>query len=189
MAGVGTVAIGLGAQAIVGDLLAGFFILLENQFCVGDYIDVSGNYGKVEKITLRNTYVRLLDQSLYVVHNSVISPFTNFSKGLVRAVVQVGVAYEADLQKAYGVLTTLFIHLNKADPEFYVNPPQIMGADDLGDSAVILRIEADVQAANKRKAERDLRLKIKEAFDENDIEISYNKVVVIEANTEQPVSD
>lgn len=180
VAGVGTIAIGIGAKAIVEDILSGFMILAENMFNVGEYILIDGNhYGRVEKIGLRMTHIRQLDDSIFIIHNGEITKLTNYSKGTVRAIVLIGIAFEEDINKAFEVLEKLFISMMDLKPDLFLNKPQILGVDELGDSAVMLRIEADVKAENKRIAERFLRKAVKEAFDQNDVEIPYSKYVVI----------
>lgn len=180
VAGVGTIAIGIGAKAIVEDILSGFMILAENMFNVGEYILIDDNhYGRVEKIGLRMTHIRQLDDSLYIIHNGEISKLTNYSKGTVRAIVLVGIAFEEDLNKVFEVLEKLFLTLTNSKPDLFLNKPQIMGVDELGDSSVMLRIEADVKAENKRMAERFLRKAVKEALDQNHVEIPYSKYIVI----------
>lgn len=188
VAGVGTLAIGIGAKAIVEDMLSGFVILFENQFCVGDYVELDGgHYGCVEHINLRTTQVRQLDQSLYIVHNGQISNLTNFSKGSVRAMVHIGVAFEEQYDSVCAVLNALFEKLGHDYPDLYLQKPEIMGVDELEASAVMIRVEADVKAENKLCAERDLRCRIKRALDENNIEIPYSKHVLINAKDPEEI--
>lgn len=188
VAGVGTIAIGIGAQAMVGDLISGFMILAENQFFVGDYIEVDEtHYGRVEKIGLRTTTIRQLDDSVYIIRNGEIYRLTNYSKGTVRAVVSVGIAFEENMEQVSVVLGEMLALLSREMPQVFLNTPEIMGVDALADSAVMLRIEADVKASDKRAAERILRQRIKEALDANGIEIPYSKHVIVPAATDAEV--
>lgn len=179
VAGVGTIAIGIGAQAIVSDILNGFSMLAENQFYVGDYIEIDDNhYGRVEHIGLRTTRIRQLDDSLHIVRNGEIMRLTNYSKGTVKAIAMVSIAYEENIQGARTVINALLENLPKEEPEIFIDPPVIVGVEDLDDSSVVLRVEANVKADHKKQAERLLRQHLKEALQENGIEIPYPKQIL-----------
>lgn len=179
VAGVGTIAIGLGARALVEDLMSGFVIVFENQFCVGDYVTLDNDhYGIVESIGIRTTAIRQLDGSLFIIHNGQINELVNYSKGTIKAIVDVGVAYEENIDNVMAVLKEVCDDVYDADNSLFIGRPEVLGVTRMDPSSMNIRIMADEDAARKVKAETALRKRIKEVFDERQIEIPYNKYVV-----------
>ncbi|MGH2660418.1 MAG: mechanosensitive ion channel family protein, partial [Actinomycetota bacterium] len=140
-AGVAGVALGFGAQSVVRDTLSGFFILLENQFGVGDVIDVQTTAapvgGKVESLTLRVTTLRAFDGTLHVVPNGNIQVVSNKSRGWARAIVDVRVAYGEDVDAVRVILEELFEEIRQ-DPvlaDWIMEGPSILGVESLADYA------------------------------------------------------
>ncbi len=179
-AGVAGVAVGLGAQSLIKDVLAGLFILLEDQFAIGDLVTLAGVTGTVEEMSLRRTTVRDFNGTLYVVPNSEIKVVANASKDWARVIVDVGVAYETDLGRAMAVLSEAGEAVAAA-PEFHADvlePPQVMGVMNLADSWVTLRIAVKVKAGAQWVISRELRKQIKEAFEREGIDIPYPQRVV-----------
>lgn len=179
-AGVAGVAVGLGAQSLIKDVLAGLFILLEDQFAIGDLVTIAGVTGTVEEMSLRRTTVRDFNGTLYVVPNSEIKVVANASKDWSRVIVDVGVAYETDLGRAMAVLSEAGEAVASA-PEFHADvlePPQVMGVMNLADSWVTLRIAIKVKAGAQWAISRELRKQIKEAFEREGIDIPYPQRVV-----------
>ncbi len=179
-AGVAGVAVGLGAQSLIKDVLAGLFILLEDQFAIGDLVTLAGVTGTVEEMSLRRTTVRDFNGTLYVVPNSEIKVVANASKDWARVIVDVGVAYETDLGRAMAVLSEAGEAVAAA-PEFHADvlePPQVMGVMNLADSWVTLRIAVKVKAGAQWVISRELRKQIKEAFEREGINIPYPQRVV-----------
>lgn len=136
IAGVGVVglALSLGAQTLIKDLIGGLLIVVENQYAVGDTIEVGDVTGLVERVTLRATHVRAADGSLVVVPNGEVRVVANASKGWSRAVVDIGVAYEADLEKALNTLrdvATSFAQEPQYEP-LLLEVPSVMGPMSLG---------------------------------------------------------
>lgn len=174
-AGVAGLAISLGAQTLIKDFIGGVLILLENQYVVGDTIQVGNVTGEVEQITLRATYVRELDGDLFIVPNGEVRIVANQTKGWSRALVEVGVAYEADLDRALAVLTesaNAFIQ----DPAIAPNvlePPQVMGPVSLGDWAANMRVMVKTKPGKQFEVARELRKFILAACDREGIAMPY----------------
>lgn len=174
-AGVAGIAIGLGTQSLIKDVLAGLFVLLEDQFGIGDYVTIAGVTGNVEEMSLRRTTVRDFNGTLYTVPNSEIKVVSNGSKDWARVIVDVGVAYETDLGRAMAVLSDVSQAVASA-PEFQADvlePPQVMGVMALADSWVTLRVAIKVNAGAQWAMSRELRKAIKERFEREGIEMPY----------------
>ncbi len=180
-AGVAGLAIGLGAQSLIRDIFAGTFILLEDQFHVGDVIRAAGVSGEVEKITLRMTIVRDLQGVVHFIPNGEIKVASNLTKEWSRVVLEVGVSYEEDVDRVIRVLTEIGQAL--ADDETFGNlvlePPQVLGVEDLADSQVTIRILAKTLPLKQWDVARELRRRIKARFDHESIQIPYPRRVVI----------
>ena len=179
VAGVGTLAIGFGAQGIVEDVMSGFVIVFENQFSVGDYVIIDEtHYGIVETIGIRTTSVREFNGGLFIIHNGKIDRLVNYSKGHMKAIVEVSIAYEEDVKRVMKILEEICEDLYKNHDELFKIRPEVQGVTRLDPSAVIIRVVCDEDASSKFAAENVLRQRIKEAFDEEGIEIPYNKTVI-----------
>lgn len=170
-AGIVGVALGFGAQSLVRDFLSGFFILLEDQFGVGDVIEVSVGgqdvTGKVEKLSLRTTDVRAFDGTRHTIPNGNILMVGNRSRGWARAIVDVSVAYTEDIDRVRGVLEELFQELRE-DPDVqgsFFSGPEVLGVEGVGEKDVVLRVTAEVRPTRKSSLERLLRQRIKERLD------------------------
>jgi small conductance mechanosensitive channel len=176
-AGIVGVALGFGAQSLVRDFLSGFFILLENQFGVGDVIDISAPggpvSGKVEDLSLRTTSLRAFDGTLHIVPNGNIQFLGNKSKGWSRAIVDVTVAYGEDLDHVREVLDELFDELrqDKKLAELLFSGPTVLGPEQMGDSRVTMRIVADTRPGKKPDLERELRKRIVRRFGERGVKV------------------
>lgn len=179
VAGVGTLAIGFGAQGIVEDVMSGFVIVFENQFSVGDYVIIDEtHYGIVESIGIRTTSVREFNGGLFIIHNGKIDRLVNYSKGHMKAIVEVSIAYEEDINKVTDILEGICEELYKNHEDLFKIRPEVQGVTRLDPSAVIIRVVCDEDASSKFAAENVLRQRIKEVFDEEGIEIPYNKTVI-----------
>lgn len=187
VAGVGTLAIGFGAQGLVEDVMSGFVIIFENQFSVGDYVTIDNDhYGVVETIGVRTTAVREMDGGLFIIHNGKIDRLINHSKGTIKAVVDVGVAYEENIDYVLSVLREICEEVYNANETLFVGKPEVLGVTRMDPSSMNIRIIADEDAARKVKAETALRKRIKEVFDEKGIEIPYGKYVVYSNGQSKP---
>ena len=177
-AGVLALAIGFGAQSVVEDLLRGFFMLSEDQFGVGDRIDVGSVNGFVERVTLRTTVIRDTTGTLWHVPNSQINWVANEAQESSRATVDIGVPYTVDLDESTEVLLRAADEVAN-DPDWsdvVRRPPEVSGVEELGDDAVSIRVIVWVEAGQRRAFERVLRRRLKEALDAAGIEIPNRQV-------------
>jgi len=179
IAGVGSVAIGFGAQSLVQDIISGLFILMEDQFGVGDVITIENHTGTVESIGIRTTRIRSGDGNLYIIPNGQVKIVTNMSKGFNRAVVDIGVAYEEDIDRVIKVMQD---EMKKAFESKAINglisEPAVLGVIELADSSVNIRISADSHVGENWQIEREIRRIIKNRFDKENIVIPYPQRVV-----------
>ena len=179
-AGVIGLAVGFGAQSLVKDYFAGFFILLENQMRQGDVVDIAGKAGLVEEITLRYVRLRDYDGNVHIVSNGLITTVTNMSRGFAQSVVDVGVAYREDTDEAVGVMREVGAEM-RADPVFgpkILDDLEIAGVDKWDDSAVILRCRFKVQPLEQWGVRREFLRRLKKAFDARGIEIPFPHMTV-----------
>jgi small conductance mechanosensitive channel len=178
LAGAGVVGIMLafGAQTIVADFLAGFFMLIEDQFGVGDVVDLGEVTGTVEKVTLRVTSLRDVNGAVWHVPNSEVRRVVNKSQLWSRAVLDIEVAYDTDLRRAEGIIQRVADDLWR-DHDFdggdIIDPPEVWGVERLGADGVALRLVVKTDPAEQWAVARELRLRIKEALDEAGIEIPF----------------
>ena len=174
-AGIAGLAIGFGAQTLVKDIISGFFILLENQFTIGDVISVGGISGGVEKMTLRATFLRDLEGTLHVIPNGEIRILSNKTKGWARAVINMGIAYKEDVERVLATLERIGQEMwqDEGYRPLLLEEPAVSGVEELGDSAMTLRIMVKTQAGKQWDISRELRKRIKETFEEEGIEMPY----------------
>jgi small conductance mechanosensitive channel len=171
--GVAGLAVSLGAQTLIKDLIGGLLILVENQYSVGDVIEVGGVSGTVEQLTLRATYVRDLDGSLYIVPNGEMRVVSNRTKDWSRAVVDVGVAYEEDLDRVLHALEKIAEDLIPDFGPQLLEPPQVVGPINLGDWAVTVRVTVKTQPGKQWAIARELRKRILVACERENITLPY----------------
>jgi small-conductance mechanosensitive channel len=174
-AGVLGLAIGFGAQTLVKDILAGFFILFEGQFHVGDYIQTDGVMGTVEKMTMRMTVVRTFDGALHLFPNSSLDKVSVLSKGFSRAIIDIEVANSENVDRMKSVLEEIVSGYKNPD---LLESPVVMGLTKLGDSSVTFRIAARTKPLAHWSIERELRLLIKREFDTRGIDMPLQQRVV-----------
>lgn len=179
VAGVGSVAIGFGAQSLVQDVITGMFILFEDQFGVGDIITIDTLTGTVESIGIRTTMIRSFEGDLHIIPNGSIKIITNMSKEFNRAKVDVGIAYEEDIDNAIKVLENEMDNIyNEKLIEGLIKKPEVLGIVNLGDSQVTIRILADTEIGENWYVEREIRRLVKNRLDKENIEIPYPKSVI-----------
>ena len=169
-AGIAGVALGFGAQSIVKDTLTGFFILLENQFGVGDTVEIrtpaNPILGRVEWLTLRATALRAYDGTLHIVPNGNIVLVSNKSRGWARAIVDTPIAYGQDLEQVRELLDELFDELRvelRNDPQmkgWVMDGPSVLGIETTSDTGVVIRAVAETRPSKKVDVERILRARI-----------------------------
>ncbi|NLJ86210.1 MAG: mechanosensitive ion channel family protein [Firmicutes bacterium] len=186
-AGIGGLAVGFGAQSLVKDVITGFFILMENQYSVGDYVRVGDVTGIVEDMGVRVTKIRDLGGELHIVPNGRIEQVTNFMGSGMRILLDVRVAYEEDIERVMAILEDLFADLRAEIPGL-VDGPTILGVSDLTDSAVVVRILARAKAMEQWGIERQIRGAIKERFAEEGIMAPYPRQVLIVRRDDEVLS-
>ncbi|MDW0110027.1 mechanosensitive ion channel family protein [Sporosarcina aquimarina] len=177
-AGVLGLAIGFGAQGLVSDVVTGFFILLEQQMEVDDYVTVAGIDGIVEEIGLRTTKVRAFDGTLNYLPNRIIENVANHTRGNMRALVDIGISYSNDVDQAISVLERV-CEVFQSDERFK-DGPNAIGVQSIDRTDVILRVIGQVENGLQWECERDLLKAIKTAFDAANIELPLNYQVIQE---------
>ena len=185
--GVAGLAISLGAQSLIKDLIGGVLIIMENQYAVGDFITVGSASGEVERITLRTTQVRARNGDLHIVPNGEVRVLANQTKGWSCAVVEVGVAYEEDLERALDVLRASGEAFAQ-DPVLgtsLLEPPHVLGPMSLGDTAVILRVEVKTEPGKQWEIGRELRRRILADCEREGVSLPYPRQEVWVRGLEQ----
>ncbi|SHJ56980.1 small conductance mechanosensitive channel [Geosporobacter subterraneus DSM 17957] len=180
-AGIGGLAIGFGAQNLVKDVITGFFILFEDQFQVGDYVETGGKSGIVEEMAIRVTKIRDFNGDLHIIPNGSIDKVTNRSRGNMRALVEVSIAYEENLDRTLEVLGKLCTEIAEENDKI-VEGPTVLGVTKLGESDVTISVMAKTIPMEQWAVERELRKRIKERLEDKGIEIPYPRRVVIESS-------
>jgi small-conductance mechanosensitive channel len=179
-AGIIGLAIGFGAQSLVKDVISGFFILMEDQYRVGDVVEVAGIGGLVEQMSLRVTILRDLEGKVHFIPNGSINTATNMTKEWSRTVLDIGVAYKEDPDKVMNVLREVGDEMKK-DPAYsgvILEPLQILGVSDFADSAVIIKVMFKTLPLKQWDVGREFRRRVKIAFDEKGIEIPFPHVTL-----------
>lgn len=177
-AGILTLAISFGAQSLIEDVVTGIFLVFEDQFNVGDYIEVDGFRGTVENIGIRVTTVKGPGSNYKIINNSSIKNILNRSQSSSIATTTVSVSYKEDVRHVEQVLNDLFPKMREMYPEVFLEPPKNFGIDELGDSGVVFKIAATINEKDLFTAPRIMNREIKIAFDEAGIEIPFPQVVV-----------
>lgn len=172
-AGIGGVAIGLGAQNLIKDIINGFFIIFEDQFAVGDYINIGDKGGIVESIGLRLTKLKDFNGDLHIIPNGSIAIITNHSRADMRILVDIEIAHEEDVDKVIDVLQSTCSEIE--GHEDIVEPPKVIGITSIKESGVIVRVAGKAKPMTQWDIENLLRKKIKKSLDDNNIQISYPK--------------
>ena len=179
--GVVSLALGLGAQTLVKDIIGGLFIILEDQFHIGDVIDIDGHVGTVENMTLRVTMVRDLHGTLHFIPNGEIRIVANRSRDWGTAVIDVGITYKDDVDKALALLES--IGLAAMDDSEYgqaiLEPPTVTGVEGLEDWQVRIRLMVKTEAGQQWNLQRYLRARIREEFPANDITIAAPRQEIV----------
>ncbi|MBV5260699.1 mechanosensitive ion channel family protein [Synechococcus moorigangaii CMS01] len=180
-AGIVGLAVGLGAQNLINDLVNGFSILLQNYYLVGDFVETDTATGLVEEMDLRVTRIRDPGGRLHILRNGDIKTIINYSKDYVYAVVYVGVDYDSDLDHVYRVLQEVGKQIKTLHPEV-LEPTRIDGLDNFAESELTIRTATKVKPGKHLPVQRLLRKLIKEAFDREQIEIPFARRVLIVKN-------
>jgi len=174
-AGILGLAVSFGSQSLVKDVISGFFILMENQFAIGDVIEVAGLSGSVEKMTLRVVMLRDLEGVLHIVPNGQITTVSNKTRGWSRAVLDIGVAYATNVDQAIAVLTEAAATFGD-DPEWRARldgVPEVVGVQSLADNAVNIRVMLRTQPGSQWEVGREFLRRAKNRLDTEGIEIPF----------------
>ncbi|UCB52136.1 MAG: mechanosensitive ion channel family protein [Candidatus Zixiibacteriota bacterium] len=177
LAGVGIagLAIGFGAQTLVKDFLTGFFILMENQYRVGDVVKIGDHAGLVEKINMRTTILRDLEGVVHTVPNGEVQSVKNLTHGWSRVVLNIGVAYKENVDQVIEVLQEVGKTMRGEERycQLMLDDPQVLGVDNFGESEVTIKMIAKTLPLKQWEVARELRRRIKYAFDQKGIEIPF----------------
>jgi moderate conductance mechanosensitive channel len=172
-AGILGLAVSFGAQSLVRDVISGFFILSENQFGLGDVIEVAGKAGVVEKMTLRVVVLRDLEGAMHIIPNGELKVVTNRTRGWARSVVDVGVPYDVNLDRAIGVVQDEAAQFSN-DPVWSIQldgPLEVLGVESLADSAIVIRTLIKTQPGSQWNAGREFRRRLVLRFEREGIQI------------------
>ena len=178
--GIAGIAVGFGAQYLIRDLIAGIFVILENQYRVGDVAKVADIAGLVEEVNLRKTVLRDLDGIVHHVPNGEIRVASNYSRHFSRVNLNIPVAYGEDLDHVIEVINRVGKELakDKIFRPMIIGAPQVLRVDKFGDSAIEIKVLGETKPIKQWDVMGELRKRIKKAFDEEGIEIPWPHVKV-----------
>jgi moderate conductance mechanosensitive channel len=174
-AGIAGVAIGFGAQSLVKDFLTGIFMLVEDQYGVGDIVDLGEATGTVEAVTLRTTRIRSVEGTVWHVPNGMIERVGNMSQQWARALLDVEVAYGTDIDEAQQVIKAVADGVAE-DPEWrgrILEPPEVWGIESMGPDAMSIRLVVKTRPGDQFPVMRELRRRLSEAFLREGIEMPF----------------
>ncbi len=183
-AGIIGLALGFGGQYLIRDIIAGLFIIIENQYRVGDVVNFDGTGGLVEDISLRMTTLRDLDGTVHHVPHGEIKKVANLSKYFSRVNINIGIDYNSDLEHVISVVNSVGKELAE-DPnwkEFIIKAPQFLRVDDFADSSIIIKILGETEPIKQWDVSGEFRKRIKIAFDKEGIKIPFPQMVIHNAN-------
>jgi moderate conductance mechanosensitive channel len=174
-AGIIGLALGFGAQGLVSDFISGVFMLVEDQYGVGDIVDAGEAVGVVEGVTLRSTRIRDIEGTLWHIPNGEIRRIGNMSQKWARVLLDVQVAYETDVDAAMEIIEAVAQAMSEEEDyrDLFLDPPEVWGVQDLGADGIDLRLVIKTRPAEQWAIGRELRRRIKRAFDEAKVEIPF----------------
>ena len=181
LAGIGILGliVGLGAQPLIADIIAGLFIVFEKVFDVGDIIVVDGFRGTVKEIGIRTTQIVDTGGNVKIINNADVKTVINMTNQLSLAICEIGIEYGESLERVEAILKDNLAAIRDAIPDIKEGP-FYKGVSDLGDSAVVLRFVANCEEDARYQVERDLNRQFKLLFDKYNINIPFTQVVVNE---------
>ena len=183
-AGIAGLALGFGGQYLIKDLISGLFIIVENQYRIGDVVCFDNTCGTVQDITLRMTTLRDLDGVVHYVPHGEIKRVSNSARDFSRINFNIGVSYNADLGKVIKVINQVGLDLSQ-DPKWkdaIIEAPKFLRVDDFADSSVVLKILGETRPLRQWDVTGELRQRLKIAFDKEGIEIPFPQRVVHNIN-------
>jgi small-conductance mechanosensitive channel len=179
-AGIVGLAFGFGGQYLIRDIISGLFIILENQYRIGDVVKFDNAGGTVEEISLRKTTLRDLDGTVHHIPHGEIKKVSNFSKDFSRINLDIGVGYGSNLEHVIGVINKVGSEL-ATDPlweNYIVLSPQFLRVNDFADSSIMLKILGETLPSKQWEVAGELRKRLKIAFDNEGIEIPFPQLVM-----------
>ncbi len=183
--GIAGLAFAFGAQRLIRDIISGMFILFEDQYRVGDVVNVAGFGGLVEEIGLRRTVLRDLDGVVHSVSNGAIEVASNSTRVFSRVNLNISVGYGESLDRVIEVTNRVCQEMAE-DPKWkadFVTTPKVLRVDNLGDSGIDIKIMGDTKPSRHWDVMGELRLRIKRTFDEEGIEIPWPHTKVYFGNS------
>jgi small-conductance mechanosensitive channel len=174
-AGVVGIALGFGAQSLVRDFLAGLFIIFENQFDIGDEVTLAGHAGTVERVTLRITALRDLEGAVHIVPNGKIEVVVVHSKEWARATVDVTVHYSEEIGRVLELVDRECRAYGEESSDVVIEPPEVLGVDELGPLGPRLRVTVRTRPGKQASVARELRRRIKAAFERDGIRFATHE--------------
>ena len=172
------IAIGFGAQQLIQDVVAGFFLLLEDQYRIGDSVTLAGTSGDVEEIRLRVTVLRDVGGNLHYIPNGEIRLATNMTRDFAQVVLDVTIGFEADVDRVIAILgeeaTSMADDAEWSD--VFLGVPEVLGVDRIGESGVVVRVTAKVRPAERWRVQREALRRIKKRLDLEEIDLPWNPV-------------
>ena len=175
----GGFAIGIGAQSLVKDLINGFFILFEDQYGIGDHVTIGQFEGIVESIGIRTTVLRDFTGDLHLIPNGTVLEVTNHSRGDIRFIVDVEIAYEENIDETIELIKKVNTRFQEKHSDKLRGDIQVLGVLSLNASGVTIRVIGRAVPLSQWEMERELRKEIKMALDEAGIEIPYPKTAKV----------
>jgi small conductance mechanosensitive channel len=176
-AGILGLAISFGAQSLVRDIISGFFILLENQFAVGDVIEAAGKSGVVERMTMRVVVLRDLEGTMHVIPNGELKVVSNKTRDWARAVVDVTVPYTEDIDRVLEIVRDEAQQFSN-NPDWSVQldgPVEVLGVEELRDNSVVIRTLLKTQPGSQWNVAREFRRRLKKRFDRETVETPFQQ--------------
>lgn len=179
-AGIVGLAFGFGGQYLIRDIISGLFIILENQYRIGDVVKFENLGGVVEKISLRMTTLRDMDGTIHHIPHGEIKEVSNYAKDFARVNLDIGVAYDANLEHVIGVVNKVGNTLaqDAQFKEFIIKAPQFLRVNNFADSSVMLKILGETLPLKQWEITGELRKRLKIAFDKEGIEIPFPQRVI-----------
>lgn len=184
-ASIGGIAVGLGAQSLIKDLINGFFILFENQFGVGDHVTLGSFNGIVKSIGIRTTVIIDFTGDIHSIPNGSIIGVTNHSRNDIRFAVDVSISYEENIEKVISIIEITCNNFKSKNEEYISVPIEVSGVTALGTSSVTIRVVGKAKPLSQWKMENELRKEIKLTLDKNKIEMPYAKTQLSNENIEK----
>ena len=180
--GILALIVGFGAESLIADMVTGLFMIFENEYNVGDIIEISGYRGTVTSIGIRTTCVTDGGGNVKVFNNSDMRNIVNLSSMISNAVCDFDIPYEMKIADAEKALAQVLVEIQKENPEVFAEVPKYAGVQLLGANAVTLRVTADVKESDRFKAARLLNRGLKEGMERMGITSPYNQIVVHKAD-------